>query len=131
MRLVRVRNLSTARTVAAGVRRYNHIRISTRRVISRPHFTMNRGGSIAGWIGYEGRGEGRYEVVHLSVKPGYRRGGLAKRAVASVIRRVRSAGGKLAYARIRSTNYPSISLFRKFRFRKLRNGRVSIYGRKV
>ena len=131
MRLVRVRDWNTAKMVASGVRRYNYTYVSPQRVLSRPHFTLHCNQTIAGWIGYEARGAGSYELVHLSVRPAYRHGGLAQSAVATVLCMVRAAGGKFAYTRINSRNKPSICLARKFGFRKVRGGAVSIYGRRV
>lgn len=131
MRLVRVRDRHTARVVCNGVRRFNGVSISVGRVISRPHFTIVTRGLTAGWIGFEGRGRGVYELVHLSVKPAYRHGGLAQSAVARVLGMVRSGGGRYAYTRINYRNVPSMCLARKMGFRKTHGGSVCVFGRSV
>jgi len=131
LKLVRVRDLSTARVVSCGVRRFNGVSVSTSRVLSRPHFTIRAGGETAGWIGYEGRGRGTYELVHLSVRPRFRHGGLALGAVARVLNKVRAIGGRYAYTRINRRNVPSMCLARKMGFHKTSSGRVCIFGRMV
>ncbi|MBS3951034.1 MAG: GNAT family N-acetyltransferase [Peptococcaceae bacterium] len=131
MNLVRVRDLSTARIVACGVRRFNGVSVSTSRIVSRPHFTIRAGGETAGWIGYEGRGRGIVELVHLSVRPKFRHGGLAQSAVYRVLNIVRTCGGRYAYTRINHRNVPSMCLARKMGFRKTQSGSVCIFGRRV
>lgn len=132
MKLHRVRDLGLARVVAKGVRRYNGVSLSPRRVLARPHFAIRVNGCLAGWIGYERRQPHVYEIAHLSVLPGFRRRGLAKSAVKRVLVRVRSAGGRLAYARIKRGNYASQSLFRKCAFRKVKRAeRTYRFARKL
>ncbi len=48
MKLCRVRDLGLARVVARGVRRYNGVSLSPRRVLTRPHFAIRVNGSLAG-----------------------------------------------------------------------------------
>ncbi len=108
--MVRVRDWRKASMVAAGVRRFNGVRVSRQRILARPHFTIEAGSHVAGWIGFEGRGSGVYELVHLSVKPRFRHGGLAQSAVYRVLNMVRSAGGRYAYTRINHRNFPSMCL---------------------
>lgn len=120
-----------ARLVAGGVRRYNGVCVSPGRIMARPHFTIETGRHTAGWIGVEGRGSGVFELVHLSVKPAFRHGGLAQSAVARTLGLVRSCGGRYAYTRINRRNYPSMCLARKMGFRKTRGGRVCVFGRRV
>jgi len=131
MKLQRIRDYRTARTVAEGIRRYNGVAVSPGRLLARPHFTIVRGSDTAGWIGFEGRGGRKFELVHLSVKPRFRHLGLAQNAVLRTIGMVQSAGGKYAFARINSRNRPSICLARKLGFRKVRGGSACIFGRAV
>ena len=131
MNLVRVRDRSTARTVACGVRRFNGVSVSTGRIISQPHFTIRAGGETAGWIGYESRGKGVYELVHLSVRPKFRHGGLAQSAVYRVLNFVRACRGRYAYTRINHRNIPSMCLARKMGFHKTQSGSICIFGRRV
>ncbi len=131
MRLQRIREYRTAKRVARGVNHYNHVHIGARQVLRRPHYTIQVNGRRAGWIGCLGRGKGTYEVAHLSVLPKYRRHGLAESAVWRVLRIIRASGGRYAYARIKRYNRPSMGLFRKLGFRKIRGGRVYRFGRRV
>lgn len=132
MKLCRVRDLGLARVVARGVRRYNGVSLSPRRVLTRPHFAIRVNGRLAGWIGYERRQPHVYEVAHLSVLPSFRRRGLAQNAVQRVLGLVRSAGGRLAYARIKCGNYASQSLFRKCAFKTVaRKKRIYRFARKL
>ncbi|MBS3986178.1 MAG: GNAT family N-acetyltransferase [Selenomonadales bacterium] len=131
MRLVRIRDWRKAGLVAAGVRRYNGVSVSRQRILSRPHFTIETGSRVAGWIGFEGRRPGVFELVHLSVKPQYRHGGLAQSAVYRVLNMVRSCGGRYAYTRINHRNYPSMCLARKLGFARTSRGPLVRYGRRV
>lgn len=132
VKLHRIRNLGLARVVAKGVRRYNGVSLNPSRVLTRPHFSIRVNGRLAGWIGYERRQPHVYEIAHLSVLPGFRRRGFAESAVKRVLVRVRSAGGRLAYARIKRGNYASQSLFRKCSFRKVtRRERIYRFARKL
>jgi len=123
--------MKTAHVVCCGVRRFNGVSISAQRVLAHPHYTIEARGQTAGWIGFEGRGRGVYELVHLSVKPKFRHGGLAQGAVSRVMGMVHSCGGRYAYTRINHRNIPSMCLARKMGFRKTRGGSVCIFGRSV
>ncbi|HBK84672.1 MAG TPA: hypothetical protein DDZ53_01420 [Firmicutes bacterium] len=123
MRLKRIRDYGTAKVVVRGVRHYNGLALSPRRVMARPHFAISVNGQLAGWIGYELRRPHVYEIAHLSVRPRFRRRGLAETAVGRVLFLVRRAGGRHVYARIRRTNYASQGLFRKCAFRRVSRGR--------
>lgn len=131
LRLQRIRDRGTARLVAQGVRRFNGVSLSIRRILNRPHYAIVRSGKIAGWIGIERRSSGVYELCHLSVLPRYRRAGLGESASRQSIAVIRSWGGHYAYTRIVRNNKPSINLIRKFGFRQTRGGRVLIFGRSV
>lgn len=124
MELKRIRKLGVAKTVASGVRRYNGVSLTPGRIMSRPHFAIMVGGQLAGWIGYERRRPGVYEVAHLSVRPRFRGRGLAERATGRMLARVRNAGGRLVYARIRRSNYAPQKLLRKFAFKRTSSGSV-------
>jgi len=128
---VRVRDWRKASIVAAGVRRFNGVSVSRQRVLSRPHFTIETGSRVAGWIGFEGRGRGVFELVHLSVRPKFRHGGFAQSAVQRVLGMVRGSGGHYAYTRINHRNFPSMCLARKLGFRRTSNGKMSVFGRCV
>jgi len=131
LRLKRIRDGGTARRVARGVRHYNGVHLSTRRVLARPHYAIMQLGRLAGWIGIERRSRGACEVCHLSVLPRYRRRGLAEAATRKAMGLVRSCGAHYAYARIVRSNRASIGLFRKLGFRRSSGGRgrVRVYGR--
>jgi ribosomal protein S18 acetylase RimI-like enzyme len=124
MKLVRIRKVGLAKVVATGVRRYNGVSLSPRRILARPHYAITVHGHLAGWIGYEYRRPGVYEIAHLSVLPRFRRRKLGERATARVLVLVRNAGGHRVYARIRRANYAPQKLLRKFGFRRVTTGRV-------
>lgn len=131
MRLRRIWRLTAAKLVARGVRRYNGVRLSPKRVIARPHYLLLQSGKIVGWIGVERRNSAACEICHLSVLPAYRRRGLAESAVKQGLSLVRRAGASYAYARILSTNNASKGLLRKLGFRKTKGGRICIYARQA
>lgn len=131
MQLQRVYAYRQAQTVAQGVRRFNGVAISPRRVLQRPHFIIRTMGRIAGWLGYERRRPRVYELVHLSVRPRYRRRGLAERAVRRTLGKVRAAGGSYIYARVRRHNRPGMRLLSKCGFRRIRCRRVCNLGRSL
>ncbi|MBS3938452.1 MAG: GNAT family N-acetyltransferase [Peptococcaceae bacterium] len=131
MRLLRIRDYKTARTVAEGIRKYNGVNVSPKNLLARPHFTIARGPDTAGWIGFESRGRGVYELVHLSVKPKFRHLGLAQIATLRTLGMVRSAGGRYAYTRINHRNRPSMCLAKKLGFKKTHSGGTCIFGKSV
>ena len=128
MELVRVLDMRIAKQVAERVNRYNDIRITAKRVLERPHFTIELNGEVAGWIGCEKRGAGKYEIVHLSILPGFRRYGLAEEATAILLEMIKRAGGRYAYVRIKRSNRASVKLAQKNGFRKEIGGTVGTYG---
>ncbi len=123
MRLQRIRDYRLAKRVARGVQRYNGVTLSARRVLAQPHFSVVVQGKVAGWIGYERRGRGVYEIAHLSILPRFRRRGLAERATGRVLGIMRRAGGRYVYARVRRSNYAPQRLLRKFAFKRVGGGR--------
>ena len=124
MKLVRIRKVGLAKAVAKGVRRYNGVTLSPGRIIANPHFAILVNGHLAGWIGYEPRRPRVYELAHLSVRPKYRGRGLAECAARRMLARMRNAGGRMVYARIRRSNYAPQRLLRKFAFSRVTSGRV-------
>lgn len=131
MRLCRIRDRATARTVTAGIRKYNGVVVTPERILARPHFTIESGPYTAGWIGFEGRGRGVYELVHLSVKPNFRHLGLAQGATRQTIDLARKAGGRYAFTRINHRNRPSMQLARKLGFKQTHRGKTCIFGRSI
>ncbi|MBS3874066.1 MAG: GNAT family N-acetyltransferase [Firmicutes bacterium] len=131
MRLCRIRDSVTARTVTAGIKKYNGVVVAPQRILARPHFTIESGPYTAGWIGFEGRGRGVYELVHLSIKPKFRHLGLAQSATKQTIALAKGAGGRYAYTRINHKNRPSICLARKLGFRQTHRGKTCIFGRPI
>lgn len=131
MRLKRIREYDLARVVAKGVQRHNGVFLTPRRILSRPHFAIRVNGRLAGWIGYEARRPGVYELMHLSVLPRYRRRRLAERATARMLAMARHAGGRSVYARIKRGNHAPQRLLRKFSFRRVACGPVYRFARSV
>lgn len=124
MKLVRIRKVGLAKAVAKGVRRYNGVALSPGRIIANPHFAIMVRAHLAGWIGYELRRPRVYEIAHLSVRPKYRGRGLAECATGRMLARMRNAGGRMVYARVRRSNYAPQRLLRKFAFKRKNSGRL-------
>jgi ribosomal protein S18 acetylase RimI-like enzyme len=132
MTLTRVRARETARAIAAGVRKYNHISCRTRDVLSNPHFSIGVDGQLAGWLGYRRsrRKKHVYEIVHMGIKPEFRRQGLAKAAVLQVLDMIFAIGGERAFVRINYLNEPSMGLAKDMGFRLVtRVGKVNYFSR--
>ncbi|MGI6344611.1 MAG: GNAT family N-acetyltransferase [Bacillota bacterium] len=128
----RIRNPRLAAWVAAGVNRYNRLRISAQRVLCRPHYVIVSDRKVVGWLGLEARGRRTYELTHLSVLPQYRRRGHAKTAVRRSLAMIRSVGGKQVYVRIRRNNLASMALARSCGMRRGQaRGSVVTYWRSV
>lgn len=128
---MRIRKVGLAKVVARGVRRYNGVSLSLKRILTRPHYTIMVNRQVAGWIGYEFRRPGVYEIAHLSVFPRFRGRGLAERATGRVLALVRRAGGRRVYARILRSNYAPQRLLRKFAFKRVSRGRVCRFARSL
>lgn len=77
------------------------------------------------------------EVRHLVVSPPYRGRNIAKRLLGRVLRRLYESNVIYAFATIRSTNTPSLSLFEAQGFNRLtvvtarNNVELMVYGRRI
>ncbi|NLW17031.1 MAG: GNAT family N-acetyltransferase [Firmicutes bacterium] len=131
MKLMRIRKLDLAKVVARGVWRYNGVSLRPGRILATPQFAILVKGRLAGWIGYERRRPGVYEIAHLSVLPRFRRSGLGKRATVRMLAQVRRTGGQVVYARIRRSNYAPQCLLRKLGFRRVKGGRVCKFAKRI
>lgn len=132
MTLERVRDSETARVVAAGVRKYNHIVCKTKDVLSTPHFAVLVDDQLAGWLGYRRARRKRhvYEIIHMGIKPDFRRQGLAKAAVLQVLDLVFDRGGQRAFVRINYQNEASMGLAKDMGFHLVtRIGKVNYFSR--
>ena len=70
-------------------------------------------GQVAGLIMYQRRSAVEYYINNVSVLPGYRRRGIARKLVEAVIQQIRTEGGKKILLDVIAGNLPARSLYEK------------------
>ena len=134
MILSRVMDSETAKVIALGVRKHNHISCTTKDALSQPHFAVMVDDQLTGWLGYRRsrKSKDAYEIMHMGILPEFRRQGLAKQSVLEVLDLVYAAGGKRAFVRINFRNEPSMDLAKDMGFHlATRIGKVNYFSRKL
>lgn len=134
MLLSRVRDSETAKVIALGVRKHNHISCKAKDVLRRPHFAVMVDDQLAGWLGYRHSRQNKdvYEMMHMGILPEFRGQGLAKQSTLEVLDLVYAAGGRWAFVRINYKNEPSMGLAKDIGFHLItRIDKVNYFCRKL